>query len=57
MKTETTKYFDVVAVNIETKAERILAENKTKENAEAICNMVVMRRGLDEEFYKVVSHV
>lgn len=48
------KLFNVIAVNIETKAERILAEKKSKENAEAICNMAVMRRGCDEEFYKTV---
>lgn len=43
--------YDVVAVNMETNKVRLLAENKTIENAEAIVNMAVMRRGLDEEFY------
>ena len=48
--------FDVIAVNIETGAERFMAEKKTKENAEAIITMAVMRRGVDEEFYKEVPH-
>ena len=48
--------FDVIAVNIETGAERFFGEGKTKANAEAIVNMAIMRRGVDEEFYKVVPH-
>ena len=48
------KLFNVVAVNIKTKQERIIAENKTERNAEAIVNMAVMRRGVEEEFFKTV---
>lgn len=46
--------FDVVAVNITTKRVRLLAEHKTKRNAEAIVNMAVIRIGVDEEFYAPV---
>ena len=48
------KLFNVVAVNIKTGEERILAEGKTERNAEAIVSMAVMRHGVDEEFYKTV---
>ena len=48
--------FDVIAVNIKTGAERFMAEKKTEPNAEAIVAMAVMRRGVDEEFYKAVPH-
>lgn len=43
--------FDVVAVNLDTNKVRLIANGKTKENAEAIQNMAVMRRGVDEEFF------
>lgn len=46
--------FDVVAVNIETGAERFLTQGVTEENAEACIAFAIMRRGLDEEFYKAV---
>lgn len=46
--------YDVEAVNIETSERRKLATGKTLANAEAILNMAIMRRGLDEEFYEVV---
>lgn len=46
--------FDVVAVNLNTKAERLIAEAKTEKNAEAIVMMAVMRRGVEEEFFKIV---
>jgi hypothetical protein len=46
-----TTLFNVVAVNIKTGARRIIAERKTERNAEAIVDMAVMRRGVDEEFF------
>lgn len=46
--------YDVVAVNIETKRIRLFGERETLPNAEAIINMAVMRRGVDEEFYAEV---
>ena len=42
---------DVIAVNIETKTVRLIAENKSERNAEAIIDMVVLRRGVEAEFY------
>jgi len=48
------KLFNVVAVNISTSRERIIAENKTECDAEAIVNMAVIRRGVEEEFFKAV---
>jgi trimethylamine:corrinoid methyltransferase-like protein len=54
---DTAKLYDVVAVNIETGAQRTLATRKTKENAEAFVDMAVIRRGLDEELFKAVPHV
>lgn len=42
---------DVIAVNLETKKVRIFARGKDEKNAEAIVNMAVIRRGVDEEFY------
>lgn len=43
--------FDVIAVNIETKIVRLMAESKSERNAEAIIDMAVMRRGVETEFY------
>jgi hypothetical protein len=48
--------FDVIAVNIATGAERFIDQNKTRDNAEAIISMAVMRRGVDEEFFMAVPH-
>lgn len=45
------KLFDVLAVNMETNKVRLLAQGKTFRNAEAIVNMAVGRRGVEEEFY------
>lgn len=57
MKTETTELFDVVAVDIATsKVAALFGERKTLRNAEAIVNMAVMRRGVDEQFYAEVPH-
>lgn len=49
------KLFDVIAVNIATGKERLIAEKKTERNAEAIINMAVMRRGVETEFFKTVT--
>lgn len=46
--------YDVVAINIATGKVRLLAENKSEANAEAIVKMAVMRRGVDEECYAEV---
>ena len=46
--------FSVVAVEIETKAERFLARDKTRREAKAIIKMAVLRRGVAVEFYKIV---
>lgn len=50
----TTELLDVVAVNLETKRVRLMAEGKTERNAEAIVSMAVMRRGCDEEIFTTV---
>ena len=47
---------DVVAVNIDSNEVRVLAEEKTPENAEAIVAMAVARRGFNEEFFADVKH-
>ena len=43
--------FDVIAVNIKTREECVLARDKTERNAEAIVTMAVVRRGVEEEFF------
>lgn len=43
--------YNVVAINIATGEKRLLAENKTLRNAEAIVAMAVMRRGVETECY------
>lgn len=48
--------YDVVAVNIESRKVRLMAENKTERNADAIERMAVMRRGVEEEFFATVEH-
>lgn len=48
--------FDVIAVNIETGAERLIAEGKSERTAEAIVNLAVMRRGVEEEFFDTRPH-
>jgi hypothetical protein len=48
------RLYDVVAVRIDDNSVRLLAEGKTKPNAEAIVNMAIARRGLDTEFYSDV---
>jgi len=54
MKSKTEPLFDVVAVNIQTNNVRFMAQGKTERNAEAIVNMAVHRRGVEEEFYTEV---
>jgi hypothetical protein len=49
-----TQLYDVVAVDLKTKAVRVMDRNLTLENAEAYVSMAVMRRGVDEEFFKAV---
>lgn len=56
MSNDAEALFDVIAVNIETGAERFLDTAKTERNAEAIVRMAVMRRGCDEEFYTIKPH-
>jgi hypothetical protein len=46
--------FDVIAVNIKTGATRTIATKRTERNAEAVVNLAVMRRGVAEEFFKIV---
>lgn len=48
---------DVVAVNVKTGAERHIAQGKKAGDAEAIVNMAIMRRGVEEEFFKIVPAV
>jgi len=50
------KMFDVVAVNFHTGVVRLMAENKSERNADAVVKMAVMRRGVDEEFFSEVPH-
>jgi hypothetical protein len=47
---------DVLAVLIRSpNTVRILATNEDKESAEAIMKMAIMRRGVETEFYSVVT--
>ncbi len=43
--------FDVVQVNYATKAVTIMATNKSERNADAIIDMAVMRRGIEEGYF------
>ncbi len=43
--------YDVIAVNMTTHKVRMLGENKTERNADAIEMMAVARLGCDEEFF------
>lgn len=43
--------YDVIAVNMKTHKVRLLAENKTERNADAIEMMAVARLSCDEEFF------
>jgi hypothetical protein len=46
--------FDVVAVDLESRTVRLMAEGKTAVNAYAVETMAVMRRGVDAEFFASV---
>lgn len=48
-------FFDVVEVG-DTHVIEIVAEYKTRRNADAIEDMAVMRRGCDKSFFCVVPH-
>ena len=43
--------FDVLAVHVDSRKVRVLDTNKTESNADAIVNMAVCRRGIEEEFF------
>lgn len=49
------KLFDVLAVDMKTQKVRLIAENKTERDAEAIVTMAVMRRGVETEFFVEVA--
>jgi hypothetical protein len=49
-----TPLFDVVAVDLTTNAERVMERGLTHKNAEAYVMMAVMRRGVEDEFFKAV---
>lgn len=49
------KKFDIVAVNLDTNKVRMIAESKSERSAEAIEEMAVMRRGVEDEFFAAVS--
>lgn len=49
-----TDLFDVLAVSLITNKVRLIAENKTERNAEAIEMMAVGRRGVESEFFVAV---
>jgi hypothetical protein len=48
--------YDVIAVDQKTLKVRMIAEDKTEANADAIERMAVHRRGVDDEFFVVVPH-
>jgi hypothetical protein len=45
------KFFDVVEVNTSTLEVRVIARDKSEADAEAIIQMAVIRRGVEESFY------
>ena len=48
--------FDVIEVSIGSgKVLGFMAENKTEKNAEAVLQMAVCRRGVEESFFAVVD--
>ena len=50
MTTESTAY-DVIAVSLKDNSTRVISTNKSLRNAEAIRDMAVIRRGVEEEFF------
>jgi hypothetical protein len=55
-KPETAHLWDVIVVNIKTGEHRVLVPAKTYDNANAAMTMAIMRRGVETEFYKLLSH-
>jgi hypothetical protein len=47
---------DVLAIRLDDYSVRFLAENENADDAEAIMNFAIIRRGLDEEFYAIRPH-
>lgn len=43
--------FNVYAVSLKDGSRRLMAENKTERNAEAIVTMAVIRRGVEDEIF------
>ena len=43
--------FDVIEVRMDTNVVRVLDQGKTEPNADAIVNMAVLRRGVEESFF------
>lgn len=43
--------YDVIAVSLKDNRTRVISTNKSLRNAEAIRDMAVIRRGVDEEFF------
>jgi hypothetical protein len=46
---------DAIAINLKTQKVRILDSGKTIQDAQAIVNMAVLRRGVQNEFFAVVA--
>ena len=55
MEAKQSGLFDVVAVSLSTHRIRLIGENESKANAEAIVSMAVVRRGVNDEFFVAVS--
>lgn len=47
--------FDIVAVNFDTNIIQMMGVGKTRKNADAIEEMAIMRRGVEECWYTVVE--
>ena len=47
--------YDVIEVNLQDKTVQVIAESKTLRNAEAIIDMAVIRRGVEDSFYTYVT--
>jgi hypothetical protein len=50
----TAELFDVVEVNYVKGERKHMGRNLTERNAAAILRMAIMRRGLDDRFFKIV---
>lgn len=49
--------YDVIAVDLKTLEERVIAEDKSADDADAIVAMAVIRRGVEKEFFKTKLRV